>query len=160
MTDTLPLFFRLQILRDIHITDSVSFQSFRIREPVSRTFIYAATGCRLLPNTLRYFLTLQRAPVMTVSVDSSLACYRHILQITTGNRRLATTGIQTLKYSFHQRIEVYIGREKDNGSFFQMQIDITFQHNRSCQPNTGRNNEMPSPLFGKGIDCIGKSRCT
>ena len=36
----------------------------------------------------------------------------------------------------------------------------SFQYDRPCKPNTGRNNKMSSPLFGKGIDCIGKSRCT
>ena len=160
MTDTLPLFFRFQILGDIHIADSIPFQSFRIRKPVGRTFIYTATGCCLLPDALRNLLTLQRTPVMAVSVNCPFAGYSYIFQVTAGNRRLATTGIQPLKHCFHQRIEVHIRREKDNSPFFQMQVDIAFQYDRPCKPNTGRNNKMSSPLFGKGIDCIGKSRCT
>lgn len=79
---------------DIHIADSIPFQSFRIREPVGRTFIYTATGCCLLPDALRNLLTLQRTPVMTVSVNCPFAGYSYIFQVTAGNRRLATTGIQ------------------------------------------------------------------
>ena len=101
MTHTLPFFLGFQILRYVHITDSIPFQRLRIREPVGGTFIYPTPGDSLFPYTFCYFLPFQRTPIMSVTINGTFSRYRYIFQITSGDRRLATAGIQSFKYSLY-----------------------------------------------------------
>ena len=142
MTHALPFFLRRQVLRYIHIADRISFQCLRIREPISGPFVYSPSGYRLFPNTFRYFFPFQRTPKVSIPVNGPLSGDSYIRQVTSRNRRLTPAGIQSFKNSFNQRIKLHIRREKHYGPFLYVKIDITFQHNRTGQPDTCRHNQV------------------
>ena len=142
MTHALPFFLRRQVLRYIHIADRISFQCLRIREPISGPFVYSPSGYRLFPNTFRYFFPFQRTPKVSIPVNGPLSGDSYIRQVTSRNRRLTPAGIQSFKNSFDQRIKLHIRREKHYGPFLYVKIDITFQHNRTGQPDTCRHNQV------------------
>ena len=154
--DALPFFFRLEVLRHVHVADGVSLQRSGVREPIIGALVDpSARGCRL-PLALGHLLPLQGTPEMPVAVDSPLSGNRYIGQVASRNGRLAPAGIQPFEHRFHQGIQVDIGREEDDRSLFDMQVDVAFQHDRACKPYAGRHRKPASALLRERVDGAGK----
>ena len=132
------------------------FETFR-RIPDPTVIGNEATALdQIVPFTSCQLILLHGTPSGTVSVDDTLSCHGYVFRTDGRQRRLATPRIQPLESDLRQRIERLIGAEKNQGTLFEMQFDIVFQHDRAREPHTGRYDDTTATLFSKRIDSIGE----
>ena len=90
------------------------------REPIVGILEGTATRGNLLPLSRSYLGFLQRTPIFAVSIDGTLTGDCHILQVATGDRRLAAACVQALKGCLYEWVEIDVGREEDDATFLYM----------------------------------------
>ena len=150
----IPAFFGCNAERNVHASAFfISFESSLRREPVVRVLESTATGSNLFPLGRSNLGFLQWTPIFAVSIDGTLTGDSHVLQVSTRDRRLAATGVKTFERGFYERIEVDISRKEDDTTFFDMQVDVAFQCDRTCKPYTLWNNQFTTAFL---VQCINR----
>ena len=100
-----------------------------------------ALAQEIRPFRIAHFSAFDRPPPFAVSVNDALAGDAYIFPLTGGDAR---NHLPVLEESF------LLGREQDDRSAFQMQVDPAFQADGTGEPDARRNVQVPAALLLQG----------
>ena len=154
--DSVPLRSSLGV-RHVHVGTLLALGITLRRDPVAGLHLYAAGNSQqTLPVLGGNLLLLHGAPVLAVTVDNALAGDGNVLSTLGTERRLQTTGVQTLERGLDDRIQRLIGSKEDDGASLQVQLDVALEHDGTGMPHTLRHHQLTTALLAEGIDGLGK----
>ena len=149
----IPTFLGGDAERHVHASAFfVSLHGSLRREPIVRILESTATRSNLLPLSRSHLGFLQWSPIFAVSIDGTLTGDCYILQVATGDRRLATACVQALERGLYEWVEIDVGREEDDATFLYMEVDVALQRDRSGEPNALWHDELAATFLRQGID--------
>ena len=99
---------------------------------------------------------LDGTPILAIAIDDAITRDSDVRSSFSIDGRLETTGVQAFKGGLDNGIERLVGSKENDGTGFEMQFDIAFEHDRSRVPHALWDHEFATTLLAQCINSLGK----